>query len=68
MLSRFHNDGPVVGHIGGRSITDTVVDGFGRRYRFVGVARRDRKGRLDVKALRSGEWIVAPDLIYCEAS
>jgi hypothetical protein len=41
-----------------------VVDIRGSRYRFVGVARRDLRGRLDVSALRKNEWLVAPDLIY----
>lgn len=68
MLHSFRREGPVVGHIGARPISDAVIDGFGRRYHFVGVARRDRRGRLDVKSLRQGEWIVAPDLIYSEAS
>ncbi|MDP9812757.1 hypothetical protein J2W42_005627 [Rhizobium tibeticum] len=60
--SRF--DGPVIGHIDGRPIPARVIDIRGSRYRFVGVARRDRRGRLDVSALRKNEWLVVPDLIY----
>ncbi|MCS0461368.1 hypothetical protein [Rhizobium favelukesii] len=43
-------DGPVIGHIDGRPIPARVVDIRGSRYRFVGIARRDRRGRLDVSA------------------
>lgn len=57
-------DGVVVAHIGGRPIRDVAVDAGGGRYRFVGLARRDGSGRLDVGALHAGEWIVEPDLIY----
>ncbi|MDM9624980.1 hypothetical protein QTL95_03660 [Rhizobium sp. S152] len=59
--------GPVVARLGERSVHESVVDRHGRRYRFAGVAKRDRRGRLDVTALRKGEWIVSPDLVYRRA-
>ncbi|AYG63648.1 hypothetical protein [Rhizobium jaguaris] len=59
--------GPVVGHVRGNPIRGSVIDRNGSRYHFVGMAVRDRRGRLDVISLRRGEWIVAPDLIYEEA-
>ncbi|MGV1759651.1 hypothetical protein ACQZ6F_25270 [Rhizobium sp. A22-96] len=40
------------------------ADAYGRRYYFVGVAQRDRAGRIDVLSLKEGEWIVSPNLIY----
>ncbi|TXI02370.1 MAG: hypothetical protein E6Q76_15585 [Rhizobium sp.] len=68
LLSTTREDGPVVGYLRGEPIRGAVIDRSGRRYRFVGVAARDRHGRLDVLSLRRGEWIVAPDLIYEEAA
>ncbi|MBD9445611.1 MULTISPECIES: hypothetical protein [unclassified Rhizobium] len=62
------SDGPVIGHIDGTPIPARVVDTRGSRYRFVGIARRDRRGRLDVTALRKNEWLVKPDLIYAAAA
>lgn len=56
--------GPVVAAINGRPAPASVMDRNGRRYSFAGIAARDRNGRLDVAALRRGEWIVAPDLVY----
>jgi hypothetical protein len=61
-------DGPVVGHLRGKPISALVIDRNGSRYRFVGVAARDGRGRLDVLSLKQGEWIVAPDLVYEEAA
>ncbi|MBO9198330.1 hypothetical protein [Rhizobium sp. 16-449-1b] len=59
--------GPIVARLGDRTVPESVIDRRGRRYHFAGVARRDPRGRLDVTALRQGEWIVAPDLIYRRA-
>ncbi|RDJ16898.1 hypothetical protein [Rhizobium grahamii] len=63
-LNGSQSDGPVIGHIDGRPIPARIIDTRGSRYRFVGLARRDQRGRLDVSALRRNEWLVAPDLIY----
>ncbi len=64
VLGNVQLDGAVVAHVGGRPIRDAVIDARGSRYRFVGLARRDGSGRLDVEALRAGEWIVEPNLVY----
>jgi hypothetical protein len=64
ILSNVEPDGPVVGFVADRPVRGSVVDGHGRRYRFSGLARRDGSGRLDVEDLRTGEWIVLPDLVY----
>ena len=61
-------DGPVVGHLRGKPIAAVVIDRHGGRYRFVGVAARDDRGRLEVMSLKPGEWIVAPDLVYEKAA
>jgi len=63
-LNGSRSEGPVIGHIDGKPIPARVIDIRGSRYRFVGVVRRDQRGRLDVSALRKNEWLVAPDLIY----
>ncbi|QKC80612.1 hypothetical protein [Mesorhizobium sp. NZP2077] len=64
VLANLREQGTIIGRLAGHPIADTVVDARGRRYQFVGVAPRDRTGRFDVEALRTGEWIVQPGLIY----
>jgi hypothetical protein len=41
-------ESPVVGHLSGKPVFATVVDRHGRRYRFVGLATWDGRGRIDV--------------------
>jgi hypothetical protein len=59
--------GPVVGFLAGKPIPEAVVDLFGRRYVYAGVAPRRRNGQYDADALGRGEWIVEPGLIYRHA-
>lgn len=59
-----HADGPVVGYYAGRPIAAAVVDCFGRRYSYAGVAPRRHSGQYDVEALGPGEWIIEPGLVY----
>lgn len=66
VLAGTRSAGPIAGYVHDRSICASVIDGHGRRYGFVGLADRDRNGRLDMLSLQKGEWIVAPDLIYKE--
>ncbi len=61
-------DGPVVGFYAGHPIAAAVVDYFGRRYIYAGVAARHDDGQYDFKALAPGEWIVEPGLIYAHDS
>jgi hypothetical protein len=68
LIDAAKTDGPVVGHLRGKPISALVIDRNGSSYRFVGVAARDGRGRLDVLSLKQGEWIVAPDLVYEEAA
>lgn len=56
--------GRSLGHFADREISETVVDMFGNRYTFVGLAPRKWNGDLDVKALGAGEFIVLPGLVY----
>ncbi|MBB3658697.1 hypothetical protein FHX15_003957 [Rhizobium sp. BK650] len=53
----------MVSHRRSKLIADVVIDKNGCRHRFVGVAARDRGGRLDVMSLKRGEWIVSADLV-----
>ena len=63
-LSDTRADGPMLGFCAGQPIFSAVVDGFGRRYVFAGVAVRRRDGDVDLAALRRGEWLLEPGLIY----
>ena len=64
VLANLKEQGAIIGRLAGHPIADTIVDASGLRYHFVGVAPRDRSGRFDVEALRTGEWIVQPGLVY----
>lgn len=64
VLADVRFEGAVIGYLAGRPIREAVTDGDGLRYRFVGVAPRLPGGGFDVLALRSGEWIVQPGLVY----
>ena len=64
VLANLKEQGAIIGQLGGHPIAETVVDASGSRYRYVGVATRDADGRFDVEALRAGEWIVQPGLVY----
>ncbi|KQX57196.1 MULTISPECIES: hypothetical protein [Ensifer] len=57
-------EGDVIGSLGSCPIRESVRDGEGLVYRFVGVAPRLVSGGFDVLALRTGEWIVKPGLVY----
>jgi hypothetical protein len=57
-------DGGVIGSFADHPIFDAVVDEWGRRFEFAGVAPRRRDGQFDPDLLRKGEFIVQPGLIY----
>jgi hypothetical protein len=57
-------EGPVIGYLAGKPFTRTVIDRWGHRYRYVGLAARHRNGQYDVRSLHPGEWIVPPGLVY----
>ena len=56
--------GPAIGIYAGCSFSDIVIDRYGRLFDFTGVAPRQMNGQLDVDALRPGEFILQPGLIY----
>jgi hypothetical protein len=64
MLADPKPDGPTVGFFRGSAIAAAVVDYFGRRYVFAGIATRGRNGKYDAEALGRGERLVEPGLIY----
>ena len=64
ILAHVQPEGHVVGRLGELAIPSHVMDEDGQHYVFEGVAARRPSGRFDVDALRPGEWIVRPGLVY----
>ena len=64
MLMKPQPDGPIMGTYAGEPIAATVVDLYGRRYSYIGVAPRLRSGRYDLDSLSEDEWLVEPGLVY----
>jgi hypothetical protein len=56
--------GPVIGTYGGVEIAEAVIDAFGRRFVYAGIAPRQPNGRFDDQALGPGEFILKPGLVY----
>lgn len=56
--------GPVIGKLAGKEISEYVYDEFGRLFVYSGVAPRRLNGQFDDDALKHGEFIVLPGLIY----
>src|SRR5689334_2587458 len=56
--------GPALGAFQGQPIAAAVIDRDARHYVFAGIMPRTRSGQYDLAALRPGEWIVEPGLIY----
>lgn len=64
LLANVRFDGATIGYLAGKPIREVAIDADGAEYHFAGVATRDASGRFDVCALRQGEWIVQPGLVY----
>ncbi len=56
--------GPTIGKLDGNEFSEFVSDEFGRIFVYSGVAPRLSNGRFDDAALKDGEFIVPPGLIY----
>ena len=56
--------GPLLGYYNDRPISAAVVDNFGRRYIYAGIAPRHRNGRYDIDGLATDERLVEPGLVY----
>lgn len=57
-------DGAVIGSINGCDIAEFVLDEFGRRYEYAGLASRLWNGKFDADVLGVGEFILEPGLVY----
>ncbi len=57
--------GQIIGVYGDRPFSESVADLFGRHFTYTGVASRRTNGQYDLDALREGEFIVEPGLLYC---
>jgi hypothetical protein len=66
LLDEPHADGPVIGIYQDQPIAASVIDAEGRHYAYAGIAPRLSSGRYDVEALRQGEWLVEPGLVYAD--
>jgi hypothetical protein len=64
MLADARPDGPILGFFRGSAIAAAVVDYFGRRYVFAGIATRRRNGQFDTAGLGRAERLIEPGLIY----
>jgi hypothetical protein len=56
--------GTTLGLYRGLPIAERVVDLFDRRFTFVGVIGRQSDGQYDVNALKPGQFVVEPGLVY----
>ncbi len=64
MLADARPDGPILGFFRGSAIAAAMVDYFGRRYVFAGIATRRRNGQFDTTGLGRAERLIEPGLIY----
>ena len=56
--------GATIGLYRGLPIAERVVDQFNRRFTFAGIIGRRRDGQYDVDALKPGQFVVEPGLVY----
>ena len=56
--------GATIGALSGPAHRRAVVDQFNRRFTYVGVIGRRRDGQYDVNALKPGQFVVEPGLVY----
>ena len=56
--------GATIGLYRGLPIAERVVDQFNRRFTYLGVIGRRRDGQYDVNALKPGQFVVEPGLVY----
>jgi hypothetical protein len=56
--------GATIGLYRGLPIAERVVDRFNRHFTYVGVIGRRRDGQYDVDALKPGQFVVEPGLVY----
>ncbi|MFT3730419.1 MAG: hypothetical protein QM780_03195 [Hyphomicrobium sp.] len=64
ILHNAKHEGPIIGRLDDYEFSEFVQDEFGRLFAYSGVAPRLPNGQFDDAALRDGEFIVQPGLIY----
>jgi hypothetical protein len=64
MLHDVRPTGRKIGLYSGFEFFESVIDQFGKRFDYVGVAPRKFNGRPDADALGKGEFILRPGLVY----
>lgn len=64
VLTEFKTEGGVLGRLGPQPIHPFIVDNFGSRYAFAGIAPRRADGSYSLERLNAGEWIIEPGLVY----
>ena len=64
LLSGVKPCGKIMGYFMDRPIPEAVVDEFGKRYDYVGIAPVLPNGQFDAGALNPGEFILQPGVIY----
>jgi hypothetical protein len=57
-------EGPTVGIYADHPFSEVVADHSGRRFTYAGIAPKLANGQYDLAALRAGEFIVEPGLLY----
>jgi hypothetical protein len=64
MLRDTRSVGTVIGHYDGHDIAEKIIDCDGNRYTYHGLARYRLDGRLDLEALKPGQYVVEPCFVY----
>jgi hypothetical protein len=64
ILIRPRPAGPLLGFYRDQPIAEAVIDHFGCRYIFAGIATRRRDGKYDARLLGKEERLMEPGLVY----
>jgi hypothetical protein len=64
MIHSARSAGPAIGTYAGEEIYESIVDEFGRLFYFTGIAPRRLDGGFAAEALKPGEFILQPGLVY----
>jgi len=56
--------GRSIGVYANKRISEVIIDPLGQRYVYAGIVPRQWDGKFDLDALKAGEFIVQPGLIY----
>lgn len=56
--------GPLIGTYRGQPIPSEIMDEYGRRYAYAGLAPRQTNGMVATESLGHNEWLIKPGLVY----